>query len=78
MGSRNNLDNKEEDMLLNSLHVSEMSFNYQPKQAQEEEIAALRERLREVEMTLDIKTGMEEQIQKEYRSNLEKLRLDSV
>ena len=35
MGSRNNLDNKEEDMLLNSLHVSEMSFNYQPKQAQE-------------------------------------------
>lgn len=65
-------------MLLNSLHVSEASFNYQPKQSQEEEVAALRERLREVEMALDIKTGMEEQIQKEYRSNLEILRLDNL
>lgn len=46
MGGRNNLDNKEEDMLLNSLHVSEVSFNYQPKPSQEEEVAVLREKLR--------------------------------
>jgi hypothetical protein len=39
---------REDDILLNSLHVSEISFNYQPTKPTDDDPAALRERLREV------------------------------
>lgn len=53
------------------MHVSEISFNLaQGKGAQEEELASLRERVKEVEATLEVKEAMEKQIQGEYKSNL--------
>jgi hypothetical protein len=45
IGNRNN-NEKEDDILLNSLHVSEISFNYHSKPNVEEEAAVLREKLR--------------------------------
>ncbi len=45
-------------MLLNSLHVSEISFNYQPNKVNhEEELNTLKEKIRDLELALDIKTG---------------------
>ena len=52
---------------MNSIHVSEISFNF-PKRPEEE--TQLRERLKEAEAALEIKTSMEEQIRNEYRTNL--------
>ncbi len=77
LGNRSPLD-KEEDILLNSLHVSEISFNYHPNKPNDDDPTALRERLREVEAALEIKAGMEEKVHAEYRANLDRLRLETT
>ena len=60
---------------MNSLHVSEISFNF-PKRLEED--AMLREKLREAEAALEIKNSMEEQIRGEYKANLDKLRAETA
>jgi hypothetical protein len=57
--------------LLHSLHTSEVSFNINPARgALEEELSAVKEKLREMEAALEVKESMEKKVQDEYKVNL--------